>query len=184
MSALLESLAVLALVLVVPGWAAARALDMRADLFARVWLGFGITSVVALQLAYAGAFSLTLLLGVLAVVSGLCVVVGRLRTRLALHRDRAAPRPPAGGNVATTRALAFAAGIAAFLVCWPPYETVIAASDSTMYVNAGIHLARTGTLAVHDTIVSLFCALHRAQHLPERERTTDSDRSSVFPAVC
>ena len=35
---------------------------------------------------------------------------------------------------------------------WPPFETFMAAADSTMYVDAGIHLARTGSYDVPTTV--------------------------------
>ncbi len=57
-----------------------------------------------------------------------------------------------------TRVLACAAGLSAVLWCWPPFETWFAAQDSTMYVNAGVHLARTGGLVVRDTVIPLLPA--------------------------
>lgn len=166
MSALAAGVAVLALVLLVPGWAAARALGLRADLFARVWLGLGVTSIVALRLAHAGAFSLPALLGSLATLSAACALVAWLRTRRATGRTPSPVAPEIGGDVRAARAFALTAGLAAVLWSWPPFETVIAASDSTMYVNAGIHLARTGSLAVSDTVVRLIWPFTAHQVFP------------------
>ena len=147
--AALGGAAVLACLLYGSGWATARAFGPRADLFARVWCGLGATSIVGLLLAQAGSFSLVRLLGTLGVVSLVAVLIGWLRGQGAGVPERMAP------PLRTVRALACAAGLSAMVWSWPPFETVIAASDSTMYVNAGIHLARTGSLVVTDSVTRL-----------------------------
>ena len=133
----------LAVLVYAPGWALAAALGMR-DTFARVWCGLAMTSIVALLLALAGMFSLPALLAGVAVLAVIAALVARRRA--------GATAPHAAPAAA---AIAWIAAAAAFAWCWPPYETVIAASDSTMYLNAGIHLAETGRLDVPDTAVAL-----------------------------
>lgn len=146
--------ATVALVLVlcyVPGWAVARATSAPLDLFARIWIGITIGSVAGLVLGEVGRFSLVTLLAAVAGTSALCVVLGR-RPRAETRR---AAHPAADRSV---QVLAAVAAFATVLWSWPPYETVIAASDSTMYVNAGVHLARAGSFSVPETVVPLLPA--------------------------
>jgi hypothetical protein len=137
-----------------PGWAVARALALPMDTFARLWIGFTITSVVGLVLGEAGRFSIATLTVSVAAVTLVGIVLG---TRRAVAGPETPPPPPAVGR--SVRAFAIVAAAATIVWSWPPYETIWAASDSTMYVNAGLHLARTGRFAVPDTVVS---ALPRA----------------------
>jgi hypothetical protein len=53
------------------------------------------------------------------------------------------------------RIAAALAGVATVLWVWPPFETFFAAADSTMYVNAGVHLAREGAYGVTGAIAPL-----------------------------
>ncbi len=148
---------VLALVGVVPGWASCRALAIRRDWFAAVWLSLAVTSVAGLLLAYARAFSPAALLASVFVVVAASLVVARVRplSRAAAGGveandvSRARRRPALIGGVAV------AAAVVAFLWCWPPFDTVLDGSDSTMYVSSGVHLARTGKLTVTDTVIPL-----------------------------
>jgi len=135
--ATLGGLALVVLLVGAPGWAAGRRLGARGDLFARVLWGVATVSLVGLALAYVGRFTLPALLAGVGAATLLLALAGR------------APEDghgAAGGG--SGRALAAAAGLLMVLWCWPPFETVLGGSDSTMYVNAGIHLARTGALAV------------------------------------
>ncbi len=134
-----------------PGWAVARTTSIPLDWFARVWIGITIGSVAGLVLGEVGRFSLVTLLASVAGTTALCVVLG---TRPRAETRRAA-RPAVDRSV---QVLAAAAAFATVLWSWPPYETVIAASDSTMYVNAGVHLARTGSFSVPETVVPLLPA--------------------------
>jgi hypothetical protein len=122
------------------GWAAAPS-RRRPDLFAVVLTGVAVTSVAGVALARLGTFSLPHLALVVAAV-GAALALVRRRWRL----DGA---PPASRAV---RATALVAGLVAAGAAWPPFETFLAAADSTMYLDAGVHLARTGTLAVPDTV--------------------------------
>jgi hypothetical protein len=129
-----------------PGWALARLAGLRADRFTRIWAGIVVTSVLGLGLARAGWFSLPALL----VGLGGLVVLG------------AAAAPPARGSTPPRAGVPRGCGVVAVLaalgvLAWsfPPYDTTIAAADSTMYVSAGVHLARTGSLSVADDVVPL-----------------------------
>ncbi len=135
----------LALVLI-PGWAVARSLARRSDSFAIVCFGVAVTSMTGVVLARSAFFSLGTLALANAVVSALA---------LAAAGGRGGAAPVAARSGARVRALAFACGASACLWAWPPYETFLAAADSTMYVDAGVHLARTGSLEVPDTVVRI-----------------------------
>ncbi len=132
--------------LVISGWSVARIGGRRVDAFAAVWWGLAVMSLVAVSLARAGRFSL-LAIGLAA--GG--VTVGALGSGALLVRVRGRPGPAVGSNPWVPR---FAWLMLAVTVawCWPPFETFLAASDSTMYVDAGIHLARTGSYAVADSV--------------------------------
>jgi hypothetical protein len=129
-----------ALLIWVPGRALARAFDLGRDAFTQVLAGVAAVSIVGLLLARAHWFSLATLVLALGVVT--------LAAAGSARRSRRAPAPPPDSGDAWSRRLAAAAGIAAVLWCWPPFETVIAGADSTMYVNAGVHLARHGSMVV------------------------------------
>lgn len=145
-SAALAALALCWLLTEIPGWAVMRAARVRADRFTRLWAGMVVTSIAGLALAQAGRFSLPTLLGALGVVTLVCLLLAR---RAPLP---GAPEPHSHDGCA---ALAALAALAAFCWSWPPYDTVIAAADSTMYVSAGIHLARSGSIWVADSVVPL-----------------------------
>lgn len=122
------------------GWAAAPS-RRRPDLFAIASSGVAAASVVGVVLARAGTFSFGNLALVLAGV-GLGLALVRRRWRL--------DDPPRAARA--VRAVALAGGVLAAGLCWPPFETFLAAADSTMYVDAGANLARTGALTVEDSI--------------------------------
>jgi hypothetical protein len=143
----LPGLAFVALLVWLPGWTVGRRVA-GTDGFARVLWGVSTLSVVGLVLARLESFSpATLAAGV-----GIASVVLALRGGAPEARDRPLMGAPSGR---TGRRIAAAAGLATVLWCWPPFETVLGASDSTMYVNAGIHLARSGSLFVRGTAASL-----------------------------
>lgn len=146
-TAALSALALLWLVSYVPGWAMARAARERSDGFTCIAAGLVLTSLVGLALGHAGWFSLAALLGILGGLSVVCVAVGA-----------AGPAPQNQPSEDTARAARVVATLAAFATIawsWPPFETVVGGADSTMYVNAGAHLARTGSLAVPETVTSM-----------------------------
>ncbi len=128
----------------VPGWAIAAALGTSTDRFTRIWIGIVVTSIVGLVLAEAGRFSLGSVLGLVLAVVVAAVLLPRRRGAAV---DSAAQRQ--AGLLAAFAALALV------VWSWPPYQTVVGASDSTMYVNAGIHLARTGRLAVAESVTPM-----------------------------
>lgn len=135
--------------LVTAGWMAARVERRGVDLFAALWWGLAITSVAGVVLARAGLFSLTALGAAVGTVGMLAAVIGRARgpvSSVPARRDNASPWVSRFAAIAAT---------ATFVWCWPPFETFMAASDSTMYVDAGIHLARTGAYQVSDTVTPL-----------------------------
>lgn len=137
--------AVLLALLVISGGALARAGGRRADVFDAVWCGLALVSLVGTLLARAGQFSLLSLGVIVGCVAVVGYVIGRGRA------PTAAPAP----RMSRIRAFAAVAGFATALWASPPYETFMAAADSTMYVNAGVHLARTGSYEVPGTIAPL-----------------------------
>ena len=133
----------------VPGWVVARGGRMPLDAFGRLWVGVAICSAVGLVLGEYGWFSLVSVAVAAALVTALTVVAARLLPTAATPAgtpEVSAPR--------AVRALAGASALVLVVWSWPPFETVIAASDSTMYVNAGLYLAHTGGFAVRETIAS------------------------------
>lgn len=131
------------------GFAVARVGRRPVDLFAATWWGLALTSLAGVVLARSGQFSVT---GLALVVGGLGLVAlpgAWWRTRRSRNAE---PEPSAMRRV---RIVALLAGILAGLWFWPPFETFMAASDSTMYVDAGAHLARTGSYEVSDTVARL-----------------------------
>jgi len=144
------ALALVLLLSYVPGWAVAHGGRTPLDAFERLWVGVTITSVVGLVLAELGWFSLLSVAVAVALVTAICVWGAQLYRTAAI-----APPVAAVPEQRAVSALGIAAALALIAWSWPPYETVIAASDSTMYVNAGLHLARTGALVVPETIASV-----------------------------
>ncbi len=107
-------------------------------LFARIGLSVVWTSMAGVALAAAGAFSIPLLILVNAVMTLFgYLTVGR-------RRDEGRRRHTGGG---ASGLLILGLALALF---WPPLETHMAASDSSSYLAAGIHLARDHSLAVSD----------------------------------
>jgi hypothetical protein len=135
--------------LLLAGAVVARSGKSRADLFAATWWGLAVTSLVGVVLARSGAFSIGRLGFALGAVALLAVPVVWWRGRVSA--DPAVPRL----ELRRMRVFAVVAGALAFAWFWPPFETFMAASDSTMYVDAGIHLARTGSYDVADTVARL-----------------------------
>lgn len=125
-----------------------RVLALPADAFLDVWWSLAVTSVVGLLLAYFETFSLIALVALVTALSACLLAIA-----IAFGRRRATLESP--GPLANALRLAPLAALVMAAWCWPPFETIIGASDSTMYVSAGIHLARDGKLTVTDTMIPL-----------------------------
>jgi hypothetical protein len=149
LAAVLRALGLLTLLLT-SGWAVARVTGRRVDVFAAVWWGLAVTSTAGVVLARAGAFSLAALGIVGAGVTLVALAAGGWRAR-----DDPNAAAAAAGASRRIGIVACAAGMVACGWTWPPFETFLAGADSTMYVDAGIHLARTGSYEVPGTIARL-----------------------------
>lgn len=146
-SGALVAVALLVVLAYVPGWALVRASGIGDDAFTRLWAGIVVLSIAGLALAQAGRFSLATLLGVAGAVT-----VTALAARARGGGSATATQSDCGMRGPTVRVLAAVSALVTLFWTWPPYETVIAASDSTMYLNAGEHIARTGAYDVRDTV--------------------------------
>jgi hypothetical protein len=117
-------------------------------LLREVLLSACCTSWIGFVLAELGRFSLPALLGSLAVIAG----VGWLCNR---------------GQVSSAYRFDDLAGVVLLVVTWlwiaPPLDTRVLGSDSTGYLASGVHLARHGSLVIHDpTLPGLSPDLKRA----------------------
>jgi hypothetical protein len=108
------------------------------------------TTLVGLALAAAGVFSLPRM----ALLGGIATLLGYLL--VARVRDE---EPGAGVRTG----LGPAAFALALCLYWPPFETHFAASDSTAYTAAGVHLARSHRLWKLDTFGDELGPLLRAR---------------------
>lgn len=131
--------------LLAAGALVARLGGRRGDTFTAVFWGLALASVAAIVLGRTGRFSLALLAALLTAIALGAWVLGRL-----LPRASSAPAPPA--TPTAHRRVAALAAVVAVAWSWPPFATFMAASDSTMYVDAGVHLARTGSYDVADSV--------------------------------
>lgn len=145
---LVSGAVLVAALVLLPGRAVARCFGVSTDGFADALIGVAIVSIVGLVLGWAQSFSFSILVAILTSIWIGCTVVARRRSG---GRERAATVP-------AVRVVAGSMALAALVWCWPPFETVLAGADSTMYVNAGIHLARTGSLAVESDAVAVLGA--------------------------
>ena len=149
------------LLFLVPGFLILRFLKSRGQMPAPLdsrfpeWLLFtvltsvAVTSWIALILAQLGFFSLPAVCGILLVISLAFVILSR-------GAPWTFPRPAAGS---LTVAALFAC-IGLFLYT-PPYEYVLGIWDPGVYVNAGAHLARTGSITIHDRVLPQIAAADR-----------------------
>jgi hypothetical protein len=123
-----------------PGLAASEAV------FIRLILSVAAVSWLAILLAELGRLSFDLLLVVAAVA---CIV---LRLRLGPAGPR--PRPPEQHRLATKSVIGLAAVLLlAALVFLPPFQSVIWASDATVYLNFGHRVAETRALLFEDPLL-------------------------------
>ncbi|MCX6355791.1 MAG: glycosyltransferase family 39 protein [Candidatus Aureabacteria bacterium] len=110
-------------------------------LYFTVLTSVAVTSWIALILAQIGFFSLPAVCAILLAISLAFGILSR-------GAPWTFPRPPAGSCVIA----ALFACIGLFLYT-PPYEYVLGIWDPGVYVNAGAHLARTGSIIIHDRIL-------------------------------
>lgn len=135
--------------LLVSGSVLARSERRGGDVFAALWWGLAAMSIVGMLLARVGWFSLaTLSLG----IAGMTVLAAPLAWWRARHDPEPVVQPLAARRA---RRLAGIAALMALAWVWPPFETFMAAADSTMYVDAGVHLAQTGTYDVPTTVAPM-----------------------------
>jgi len=100
------------------------------------------TSIVGLLLAAFGAFSLERVVAVGALVTAAGHVV-HLAAGTWHDRSRWSRAAAVGPLVA----------VVSLALYWPPFETHMGGSDSTAYLAAGLHLARTGALSKADPLL-------------------------------
>ncbi len=108
--------------------------------------GFAILSAGFFVLAHVGRLTIGVAAAVVFALAAGCVVVGRWRGVL---REA---RPVLTSAVAAGAALAVASSLLAAIL--PPLDTTVAGSDSSIYLAAAQHLARTGRLTHHDALVA------------------------------
>ncbi|MBI5506237.1 MAG: hypothetical protein HY899_15685 [Deltaproteobacteria bacterium] len=130
--------------LLAPGWAWWRGSRFLSPAFGAVALSVIVTTVVATSATALQHFSL----GAVVAINAAITIAGLLAARRSrMRRPTPGSSPSAPGNA--LGALVFAGSLVAF---WPAYPTFFAASDSTAYVDSGVWLARSGTLAKHDDL--------------------------------
>ena len=114
--------------------------------FLRVALGVGVAAWLALLLAELGRLSPGLLVALLA--------AGAIA--LAAHARFVRARPPSARSPRVGRGGLVAFGVVtllAGLLFLPPYETVVAEGDATVYLNLSREIARTGGLVFDDPLL-------------------------------
>jgi hypothetical protein len=108
--------------------------------------GFALLSAGFFVLAHVGRLTIGAAAAVVVALVAGCVVVGRWRGAL---REA---RPVLASAVAAGAALAVASSL--FAAILPPLDTTVAGSDSSIYLAAAQHLARTGRLTHSDALVA------------------------------
>jgi len=148
--ALLFSAAIWFACLYLPGWCwspwllakkqTGNGAKLPARLFVEVAVSVAATSWTGFALLEAGLFSPGALVAALAAVSALGWILSRGESRLPYSRTD----------------LAFLlVAIVMVPFFFPPYHARVGSSDATGYLAAGIHVARSGSLVVHDPTVTL-----------------------------
>jgi len=108
--------------------------------FARLAISLLLTSIVALALVAAEAFSLPRLVA----IGGIVTLVGYLAVARVRHIEvYPVQRRGRAGALVFLLALGF---------YWPPFEAHLAASDASSYLAAGVHLARHHKLTKEDDL--------------------------------
>ncbi len=114
--------------------------QLPARLFVEVAVSTAATSWIGFVLLEAGFFSSGALVAALTVVSALGWVLSRGECRLPYGR---------------TNFVFVLVAIVMVPFFFPPYHARMGSSDATGYLAAGIHVAQSGTLVVHDPTVTL-----------------------------
>ena len=114
--------------------------------FLRVALGIGVAAWLALVLAELGRLSPGLLAALLA--AGAVALAAHARFVRPSRSSAPSPRVGRGGLVAFG-----AVTLLAGLLFLPPYETVVAEGDATVYLNLSREIARTGGLVFDDPLL-------------------------------
>jgi hypothetical protein len=145
------------LLLYIPGRCLVRGADGAgagpSRLLREVVLSACCTSWIGFLLAELGCFSLPSLLALVAGVA----VIGGVRQRRTPH-----------GRYGRRDALGLSVGLLGCLWAAPPFDTRLAAADSTGYLASGVQLARHGTLVMHD---------------PTLTRLSVDTKRALFPSV-
>lgn len=126
--------------------------NLKADLttiealFLSVVLSAALTGIVSLALAQAGCFSLPTLIVVLLLVSSGIAGAAWLKQRSLLWH--VAPSPKAEWLAAVSVMLGAA------VLFLHPHEYILGGGDAGVYVNVGANLAKTGSLLIHEPLLT------------------------------
>jgi hypothetical protein len=114
----------------------------RLSPFPEILLGLCLWSWIGLLLAELGEFS----------PLGVGAILGALALGLAVASRRAGARAERAGWGSAAAGLAIA--VLAGALYSPPYETIVMASDATVYFSTGVHLGRAGSISVPDPLMA------------------------------
>lgn len=113
--------------------------ERRCRLFLSSLISILIASWSALILAQLGIFSLSAIITILLLIAAVFLLL-----------SRGAPWRLPGGSWTWAMPVLAALGILSYA---PPYEYVLGIWDPGVYVNAGAHCARTGSILIHDRVL-------------------------------
>ncbi len=130
-----------------PPWGRGRGLGLSPleSIFLAITLGVCIVGPVALALAMLGAFSLWLLIVVIALLSGAGALVARRRGILHLA---------GGGEWERGAWVCVGLLVVASALFLRPGETLIGGEDTGIYYTSGVAMARQGSIFLHDPILA------------------------------
>lgn len=147
---------ILLALIVVPGWAVlaiwpdqrAKRIDLTfgETLYILLFTGTGITGWVALILAELGFFSLSRLATVVIGGSVIVFIVAAVQHRPMIILPRL--------QISFAALLFLCILTVAAILYFRPYEYVLGGRDHGVYVNTGVHIARTGKITVHDDLLA------------------------------
>jgi hypothetical protein len=118
-------------------------------------LGNTLLSIIGLLLAERGLFTLQRLVGISALVSA-----------AGLGFRRWPGRDAGTLSYGVNDAVGVVLVLAAFVWAFPPFDTSLFGSDSSLYLASGIHIAEHGSLVIHDPTIALLQPAQRAQWFP------------------